>query len=435
MTTLQSFVLFPKLPLEVRDLIWEAALPPPRNVYVREEEFETEKEWSVLEEMQYEEDLCGKNEEDTRSLAEKDMCLLLHKTYQGLDVRLKRQTQLQKYGFTSGKPAPGIRHVCFYDTVSLPGYGWYEPGPIPASRDVRLLLHLCDSLWPYPSLRQKQLHSYGFTSTRPRPEIRHLRTAEFAEAVNATRLWSNSSIPVVLHVCRESRQLAIRCGYALAFSNQWAPAHTWFNFRTDYLHLDGRYPYLYEHLEKRYPYEDPDKTRIRRAVIWWQRDLPEEVFKIVNVFQNLEELAIRTGIYPQDEPLASNLHFVDCTNAEAFLEGPWASNPAYTWAIKGYIKAHPEGSSYHEAQIRDIEHFLTTKLESVRQPGHPEIKVPKFRHVFETHAECESKLQACRARFWAEEEEDPPKEPHERIRKEELEEEIIRQLQMNDPYY
>jgi hypothetical protein len=169
MTNLQNFELFPKLPSELRQQVWKAALPSYRVIYVRAHPLELEDDFWEREQMMYEEDLFGKDteNEDTRSVPEKDIRLLVHKIGQGLDGGLKRQSQLHKYGFMSSRRAPNIAHVFFHDHTTYQGFGVYEPNPIPARRDVRVLLHLLDGPFRGQRKRQAQLHRYGFTTSRP----------------------------------------------------------------------------------------------------------------------------------------------------------------------------------------------------------------------------------------------------------------------------
>ncbi len=51
-------------------------------------------------------------------------------------------------------------------------------------------------------------------------------------------MWSPNPIPVLLHVCRESRDYLRRLGYELAFPTYTSPAATWFNFSDDVLFLE-----------------------------------------------------------------------------------------------------------------------------------------------------------------------------------------------------
>jgi hypothetical protein len=156
--------LFSELPSELRELIWKAALPSSRLVHVDAYPIEPEDQFYEREDLLYREDLYGQDteDEDTRSIPEKDMRLLVHKICKDLDGGLKQQSQLHKYGFRSSRPTTNIAHASFYDPATYQGFGQYEPNPMCASRDVRLLLHLRDHDMNGQRWSQAQLHRYGF---------------------------------------------------------------------------------------------------------------------------------------------------------------------------------------------------------------------------------------------------------------------------------
>lgn len=74
---------------------------------------EPEDQFYEREDPLHREDLYGKEteDEDTRSIPEKDMRLLVHKIRKSLDGGLKQQPQLHKYGFRSSRPTPNVAHV------------------------------------------------------------------------------------------------------------------------------------------------------------------------------------------------------------------------------------------------------------------------------------------------------------------------------------
>jgi hypothetical protein len=152
---------------------------------------------------------------------------------------------------------------------------------------------------------------------RLHPVIRHVSLGDFHDI---------PSFPVVLHVCSESRQQAIRSGYALGFSTRWTLAQTWFNFKTDYLHtcsLDNMaYPAEY-HVQ--------DRQRVTRLALERRfSDIPEDVFYFLKLFKNLEELII---VVAEDFPSCRvDWWFVDCTVAEALGPG----NPWRPWSIDAH---------------------------------------------------------------------------------------------------
>ena len=87
----------------------------------------------------------------------------------------------------------------FYDPATYQGFGQYEPNPICASRDIRLLLHIRDHntnegrRWS-----QAQLHKYGFTTSRPRPIIRYVSPGDFYDIERPIRFKSRPSFPVTV---------------------------------------------------------------------------------------------------------------------------------------------------------------------------------------------------------------------------------------------
>jgi hypothetical protein len=119
MTSLETFILFLKLSVELRLKIWREAMLPSRLVMMDEdilldEDFCSHGDatysevgsacWeNEREESQYMEDRYGKavDDEDTRSKEEKDMNMLIHMRAYGVDGLQKEQKQLQQYGFTS----------------------------------------------------------------------------------------------------------------------------------------------------------------------------------------------------------------------------------------------------------------------------------------------------------------------------------------------
>jgi hypothetical protein len=428
MRPLQSFELFPELPSEIRELIWQAALPSTRVVPIELHPIEPEDEFDEREQLLYEEDLYGTNveNEDTRSVPEKDMRLLVHRTSQDLDRVVKRQSQLLKYGFTSSKPAPNISHASFHDLAAYRGFGEYEPNPKPASRDVRLLLHIRDyfHMWRQ-DLNQAQLHRYGFKTSRPRPTIRHVSHQELYSAQEPIQFYSTTPLPALLHVCRESRQQAIRSGYVLAFSTRWAPAQTWFNLKTDFLYLNS-----YEYMENRPEFHELDRQRISRlALDFYRGDFPGrelhgDEFPPVKYFGNLEELVIimrDTDPNPDDDCL-----LVDCTIAEV-LEGTssWCPYNIESRQVKSYTEAHPNGPSFYDRLIGNLEAYITRQLESLIQQGKPGFKIPKIRFVNLTDAQGKRDLEAIRAQYWGKREELPSKGDWERFMKEDMDARMV----------
>lgn len=102
---------------------------------------------------------------------------------------------------------------------------------------------LSDGIRGEGEILQTQLERFHFTSTRPQPRLpRHLlnNCSDINQVWHATRrghLWSSNPIPILLHVCRESRSTMQRAGYELSFRHRTSGPRTWFNSRRDILYL------------------------------------------------------------------------------------------------------------------------------------------------------------------------------------------------------
>jgi hypothetical protein len=77
--------------------------------------------------------------------------------------------------------------------------------------------------------------------------------------------------------------------------------------------------------------------------------------------------------------------------------------------MRDYVNGHPTRPPYYEAQARILEHIITRQLESTKRRGDPGFNILKFRYVVETNADGEKDLQAVRARYWGEREEEAPR--------------------------
>lgn len=104
---------------------------------------------------------------------------------------------------------------------------------------------------PPVSHKQTQLEKYGFTSSKPAyqpwpytpetPEIpmdwlaRHPEIAY--ELCRDSWFYSGAPIPAFLHVCVESRQALMEWGYQLAFGTRSYGPRTWFHFERDTLQI------------------------------------------------------------------------------------------------------------------------------------------------------------------------------------------------------
>ncbi|KAH8422523.1 2EXR domain-containing protein [Aspergillus melleus] len=101
------------------------------------------------------------------------------------------------------------------------------------------------------NFRHPTLKGFGFTGARPRyqpwelsdatPEISIKWLAEEPRLawvmLRESYMYSDTSIPALLHVCRESRKELERLGYELAFRTRLQGPRTWFNFKGDVMYI------------------------------------------------------------------------------------------------------------------------------------------------------------------------------------------------------
>jgi 2EXR family len=465
MTTSQVFELFPKLPCELRAAIWKTSLPSIRLIRLASKEDkgddwdeDLELEWWEVEyledlhgtffveslrekiddewpcdipgmgdlELQHLKDRLGSDayEEDTRSLPEKDLRLYCHKCARGLDERLKQQTQLNKYGFTSSRAAPTLGHVLEYDMTYYQGFGETMLKHISPRRDLQLLSHGNSFSRMNQTPIQAQLRRYGFITSRPTPTLRY-GNIMLAEWDSQRKFWyTNEEFPTILHVCSESRAVALREGYALSFASPQFPARTWFNPYTDYLQIWPRDEWsssnAIEMLCK-------DLKRVRKLVIDiydYQRGFSE----VVRKFENLEELVImlkdevKTDLEPNTSPLCEKLRIVDATEAEILngysgwtdlFDDPFPRFRDVYIEVLGphilaYNKSHPNGPPFLEKRSREIQQQLIGYRNDSPYPGDRGRKAPLVRFAFLTIAEGERMLYKIREHYWAEREQLPP---------------------------
>lgn len=158
--------------------------------------------------------------------------------------------------------------------------------------------------------RQKQLEDHGFTSSRPKPQLptdhQLNRAAQLLwETTRVGDFRSADPMPVLLHVCRESRELLQSYGYKLAFSTRTAPANTWFNFPSDVLQLSERYeseeasPALDGGMWNIGQFSREDLDRLRKLALSinsfdyvYGGTVPVALHKAVQLCYNLDELLI-----------------------------------------------------------------------------------------------------------------------------------------------
>jgi len=253
----RSFTLFPELPIDIRIIIWQFAMPPPRLLNV-EVSFEVkgEENWKAYDEQEYDDDI---------------------------DDLFKEQDENSR----------SIRAI------------------------DRLIRHREQSISSFCEFRNSgQLETYGFTSSRPKPKKltrAELEREHYRRAVADRNTYFDMDTPdkpSLLHVCRESRELLQRFGFGLAFSTYTSPAKQWVNYSKDIFLLSAvseQLENLYEdgildggsHYMGQCPREELD--RVRRVAVNECRgyrhfhansmSLPL-LAEVVQEFRNLEELLL-----------------------------------------------------------------------------------------------------------------------------------------------
>ncbi|KAI8627899.1 hypothetical protein F5Y19DRAFT_158344 [Xylariaceae sp. FL1651] len=169
---------------------------------------------------------------------------------------------------------------------------------------------------------QTTLDAYGFSgqrvkhqpwkSTEATPGIPHHFLSENHsvawELLRSGSLYSTAPIPVMLHVCNESRQVLIDYGYELAFRTRTHGPQTWFNFNKDVLYVsrfitDWDDQKLHSLLSGNTSWDigqfDPvDLNRVRRLALGSSgyvaapdsRESTHEISNILQLFTGVEEL-------------------------------------------------------------------------------------------------------------------------------------------------
>jgi hypothetical protein len=447
MATLENFELFPELPQEIQEAIWELALPPVRLVGLVEEildpfaecgdfqyymdlhgykkycEFQ---DLNIHADLEAHENVYGHDDyvhdqalshravtrnktywEDTRSVPESDLLMLVHLYAHGPEGCLKRQMQLNDYGFTSSHAAPIIGHAVNYDVASYQGHGESGDKHISFDRDVRSLIHASE----YGEKRQQQLLRYGFASSRPVPAIRHLSWLHHIRETRKKRYYDFSEPPAILQVCRGSRRVARRYGFASAFATLCSPAETWYNFNKDFLYLEPDAGWTMNEFQLE------DRRRVRRLVVdffydQWEIAPNDNEFEhpglLVQQFENLEELVIL--VVNKNKCQMSSLDaddwmFVDCTEAEVLGPTTEFSPPKIydLWSsITHYNDYHYAGIPFFEYLAHSVEVSLTKHRETTLQTGDPVWKIPAVRFAILTDARGNERLQSIREEYWTE---------------------------------
>ncbi|TAQ87202.1 hypothetical protein B7494_g4447 [Chlorociboria aeruginascens] len=211
---------------------------------------------------------------------------------------------------------PRNRIVRLYEEIEVEDDDatWFETG---TSRDSTVysneyLDRVLSTYRRFSNRGQTQLEAYNFTSTTPRPSLLTDDQLEQAsklewETTRQGRWRSSSPIPVLLYVCRESRDLLQAYGYKIAFSTRTAKAQTWFNFSEDYLYLlsgdidsldisvtlDGGYWNIGQLCSEDLGLVKRLALSLDRASDYrGSRSFPTSLYHAVQIFGNLEELLL-----------------------------------------------------------------------------------------------------------------------------------------------
>ncbi|CZR54631.1 uncharacterized protein PAC_04515 [Phialocephala subalpina] len=221
---LTSFHLFSKLPSELRNEIWVAALPQPRLVQIQEEEATPD-----FDEEDDDDDMTSDNED----FFDSDYGVDRTKNENIIELAKKNMASLGADALND--PAK----TCADLLAEITGYK--------TDRMLQRFRYIWSERRPWDR-NQKQLEDYGFTTVRTKPSIPPLLLLEVGglealhDATRESYFWSRTPIPALLHTCRESRHAMQLCGYELAFAAEKSEPRIWFNFKHDVLYLtSGRW--------------------------------------------------------------------------------------------------------------------------------------------------------------------------------------------------
>lgn len=375
-TSLHAFTLFPDLPLDIRLMIWEAAIPPSQillvEVDVPEEVDEDEETESAEEKLdKYEMVITAIDSELNERLDELDFYIKDH----------LGQTQLEAYGFTCSRAQPVMQN-------------------------------------------KTQLQET------------HHRTRVAAKNEGSVRIRGrNNEVPALLQLCSESRNFLRSSGYGLAFSTYTSPARFWVNFKNDVFVVTESAQYYYENnhrildggtfnLGQCPPLQ---LGQVRRVAVTYNpfynlqipfgEVMPDEFHELVQLFGNLEELLFIDGDgYPIDmlknnipsrDPILvetgieellghystwQNDHNRGLSDLEWYHEGPRVfryGRPSYSL---------PEVAADLEEQLRTHPPQVHPMMDEFRAPK-GSWSTPKLRFVAMIDRKYESELVESRRRY------------------------------------
>ncbi|KUJ12923.1 uncharacterized protein LY89DRAFT_785476 [Mollisia scopiformis] len=367
-----KFELFPKLPGELRNEIWVAALPQPRLVRIEEQ---------ITEEFE------DANYDDVIQVAEKRLAAL-------------------------GKSA-------FHDPPKSCAIILSEILGCEYEQLHQRFRHIWNNMSPYSwrfMRAQTQLEDHGFRTNRVQPSLPPLFLLEAGVkeaiflATRSSRLWSQCPIPALLHTCRESRHAMELCGYQLAFAAKNSEPQIWFNFKHDVLYLtSARWEngiddeYFVNGPWNLHQISSTDLGRVEKAALEeaWEPNI-DDFLEAMFLFGNLKELLwvtchvvvsyeldkdkkrLRLDDWGHQETEADLWGYLECENID-FIEddvlgdmrgGMWGH---YASMLRAWRKQN-SGSS---------EGFLTSKnaeleelLQGGRDSGSKTWKIPTIKHAY-----------------------------------------------------
>jgi hypothetical protein len=244
---------------------------------------------------------------------------------------------------------------------------------------------------------QTQLERYGFTSSHPKPELpnetQQMHTAKLLwETTRVGRFCNTGTMPVLLHVCRESRQLLQSYGYALAFSTRTAPARIWFNFSSDILNLREGYepedasPMLDGGMWNFGQFSQQDLSRVRRLSLSLNTSnyqyggiVPVALHKAVQTCGNLNELLIveidthRGEVDPKSAYWDVGDDEAEIVLVDLAVEEFWGHRPGWTpgrwndWDLYNPSRRFTRYFKQHESCYADIAKDIEEQFR--RQPS------------------------------------------------------------------